>query len=53
MSLRSVFANGKRYPVTEHKGYLSAHLFDKRGWTSVWGQDFVELVRRIRFVLEN
>ncbi len=50
---RSVFVSGKRYPVTEHVGYLSAHLYDKYGWTAVWATDYTQLVRRIRFVLED
>ena len=54
MKTSSVFVKGRRYPVREKPdGSLRAHLFNSRGWTSVWAEDYTALVRRIRQALEN
>jgi len=52
-SQRSVFVNGRRYPVQERVGYVRAHLYDIHGWTAVWAEDYTQLVRRIRYALDS
>lgn len=44
---------GRKYPVCERSGYIKAHLYDIHGWTFVWAVTWVDLIRRIRFVLEE
>jgi len=50
---RSVSVSGKRYLVYEKSGYIKAHLHDQFGWTFVWASDYIQLVSRIRLVLEQ
>lgn len=50
---RSVFVNGRRYPVQERVGYLRAHLYDTHGWCAVYAEDYTALVRRIRWALDS
>lgn len=47
----AVFVNGVSYPVQERVGFLRADLHGIYGWTSVWGQSYTQLVRRIKWVL--
>ena len=48
-----VHVNGKTYRVVQHSGYLSADVRGFCGWTAVWGDDYKQLVRRIRQIHEN
>ena len=38
------------YLVTEHSGYLKAHLNGYFGWTAVWAASEESLIRRIQQV---
>ena len=49
----TVFVGGRRYPVYEKSVYIKAHLHDAFGWTFVWASDYIQLVSRIRLVLEQ
>jgi hypothetical protein len=51
MSELSVTVNGKTYSVDERPGYLKANLNGIFGWDSVWADNYVQLVRRIKRVL--
>ena len=41
-------ANGLTYRVTEHAGLLKAHLNGFLGWTTVWSDTYMNLVKRIK-----
>lgn len=45
-----IIVGNKSYVVTECAGYLKAALNGYYGWTSVWADNEVNLVRRIRQV---
>lgn len=51
MKERRVFVSGRSYPVQEKSGYIKAHLFGIFGWTSVWAENYTQLVRRIKWAL--
>lgn len=46
----SVVVNGIKYPVTRRSGYLKAAMNNYYGWTSVWADTEVNLVRRVKQV---
>jgi hypothetical protein len=48
MSIPRIFVTGTRFRITEHPGYLKAHLNGWMGWTSVWATTGEALVRRIK-----
>jgi hypothetical protein len=45
-----VTIRGVSYLVTEHSGYLKAHLNGYFGWTSVWAASEEALLRRVQQV---
>lgn len=44
----NICVDGQSYSVTERSGYLKADLKGILGWTSVWGDTYTALVRRVR-----
>lgn len=45
---RTVFVDGVRYFVVERAGYVKALMNNYFGWGSVWAEDYISLVKRIR-----
>lgn len=45
---QSIFVDGRSYSVVERSGYIKADLQGILGWSSVWADDYISLVRRIR-----
>lgn len=50
---RSVFVNGRTYPVQERPGVLKADLGGLYGWTSVWADSYTALVKRIKWAMNG